>query len=402
MNNLLDALQPYPFQRLNGLLENVQPQSGKSPISWAMGEPKHPAPDFLVAMLNDESLIREGFGTYPPTKGRPELRNAISSFLAHRFRLNEKPDPELQVLPVSGTREALFSFAQAVVEPTDDSVTMMPNPFYQIYEGAAILAGSKPYFLNCTAENGFIPDFSGVSNDLWQACQLIYICTPGNPTGAVQNLQSLEQLISLSLEHDFVIASDECYSELYADEANPPPGILQAAQAVGNPEYRNCIAFNSLSKRSNLPGLRSGYVAGDAALIEKFLLYRTYHGAAMPVHHQVISTLAWSDEQHVIDNRATYRLKFARVTEILSTCWTTAIPAAGFYLWPETPIPDQDFAVRLIQETNVKVLPGSLLSRDTNQGNPGANRVRIALVATETECIEAAERIVNQWQRLIR
>ena len=400
MNNNLEKLHPYPFQRFNQLLDGVTSETNLPQIAWSMGEPKHPAPDFLVNALTDTALIREGFGTYPPTKGTPALRIAIADFVNRRYRLEPALDPELNVLPVTGTREALFSFAQAIIEPQPDCVTVMPNPFYQIYEGAALLAGSKPYYINCEPGNGYQPDFDAVSEEVWQRCQLLYLCSPGNPTGAVMGIPQLQALIALSDEYNFIIASDECYSEIYMDEQNPPAGLLEAASLLGRNDYKNCIAFNSLSKRSNLPGLRSGYVAGDAEILQKFLLYRTYHGSAMATHHQVLSTLAWGDESHVIQNRQVYRDKFTLVSDILKPVWPMEVPDAGFYFWPETPIPDPDFAVRLIQLANVKVLPGSYLSRATDSGNPGTNRVRIALVATQSECIEAAERIVDCWHKL--
>lgn len=400
MNRRLDALHPYPFERLTALLEDVQVEMNAPPIAWSVGEPKHDTAQFLVDALRDENNIRQGLGTYPPTRGLPELRGAIADFLVRRFALTDRPDPESQVLPVNGTREALFAFAQAVIDSDDHSKTLMPNPFYQIYEGAALLAGSEPVYLNCLAENGFLPDLDQVSESTWQACDLIYLCTPGNPTGAVMNSNAMQRLIQMSDEYDFIIASDECYSEIYRDETQPPTGLLQAADEMGRHDFKNCIAFNSLSKRSNLPGLRSGYVAGDAGIIKKFLLYRTYHGSAMPVHHQMVSTLAWQDEQHVMDNRDLYRRKFDAVTDILRSVWPMETPEAGFYLWPETPVTDPEFAVRLQRHTGVKVLPGSFLSRDTAAGNPGANRVRMALVATEDECVAAAERIKTAWDKL--
>ena len=400
MNNNLEKLYPYPFQRFNQLLDGVTSETNLSQIAWSMGEPKHAAPDFLVNALTDTALIREGFGTYPPTKGTPALRTAIANFINRRFGLEPALDPDLNVLPVTGTREALFAFAQAVIEPQSDSVTVMPNPFYQIYEGAALLAGSKPYYVNCEPGNGYLPDFDGVPEEVWQRCQLLYLCSPGNPTGAVMGIAQIQTLIALSDKYNFIIASDECYSEIYMDEENPPAGLLEAASLLGRDDYKNCVAFNSLSKRSNLPGLRSGYVAGDAEIMQKFLLYRTYHGSAMSMHHQVLSTLAWNDEQHVIENRQVYRDKFALVADILNPVWPMAIPEAGFYFWPETPISDPDFAIRLVQLANVKVLPGSYLSRATDSGNPGTNRVRIALVATQSECIKAAERIVDCWHKI--
>ena len=400
MNRTLDRLHPYPFERLNTLLEGMDTESNLPLIAWSVGEPNHPSPDFLVELMNDESFIRLGFGAYPPTKGLPELRQAITGYLKRRYQLTEEPDADHQVLPVSGTREALFSFAHAVLTPTDDSVTVMPNPFYQIYEGAALLAGSRPYYLNSEGDTG-LPDFDSIPESIWQECQLLYLCTPGNPSGAVIGAEVLQGLIERSEEFDFVIASDECYSEIYADESAPPPGLLEIAARMGRNDYKNCVAFNSLSKRSNIPGVRSGYIAGDAKLLDRFLLYRTYHGAAMPVHHQLISAAAWQDEAHVVTNRKVYRQKFSAVIRVLESVWPAAAPEATFYLWPETPIDDQLFARRLMQHTNIKVLPGSFLSRETDEGNPGKNRVRMALVATETECVDAAHRIVEAWPKLI-
>ena len=400
MNPDLSNLHPYPFERMTELLGKVTPATGLEEIAWSLGEPKHEAPDFLVETLQDEAIIRKGFGTYPPTRGLPELRVAIADFITRRFKLGTALDPDRQVLPVGGTREALFAFAQTVNAADTASLTLMPNPFYQIYEGAALLSGSQPYYLNCDAASGFVPDFSRVPADVWSRCSLIYICSPGNPTGAVMPRSQLRELIQLSDEFNFVIASDECYSEIYADESAPPPGLLEVASEMGRHGFANCVAFNSLSKRSNLPGLRSGYVAGDADILEKFLLYRTYHGSAMPVHHQLISTAAWRDEEHVRLNRTVYREKFAGVTDVLTRFWPMETPAAAFYLWPETPMDDPTFTVRLIETANVKVLPGSFLSRRTPAGNPGRNRVRMALVADRQQCIEAAERIAAAWDRL--
>lgn len=399
MNPLLESLNPYPFERLNTLLEGITPNADYDLIPLSLGEPKHDAPGFLVDMYRQPEIVKRGFGTYPPTKGLPELRSAIAAFANRRFGLEAAPiDPETQVLPVTGTREALFAIAQAVINPRDGGTTLMPNPFYQIYEGAAILAGSKPVFVPCDADNDFIPDFDAITEQEWRDCQLVYTCSPGNPTGAVMSIESLQQLIRLSDEHQFVIAADECYSEIYDDESMPPAGLLQAAAMMGRTDYRNCIAFNSLSKRSNLPGLRSGYVCGDASVIEKFLLYRTYHGSAMPVHNQLISAAAWSDEAHVVSNRALYRAKFDAVLDLLENVWPMQRPPAGFYLWPETPIDDQRFTQKLIESINVKVVPGSYLSRGDAATNPGTNRVRMALVATLDECVEAAERIKQFMQ----
>lgn len=402
MNPRLDLLQPYPFERFNELLAGVESESNLPLIAWSLGEPKHEAPDFIRRAMQESATIERGLGSYPPTIGLPELRAAIAAFIQRRYGLPNMPDPETQVLPVNGTREALFAFAQAMLDPTEDSITMMPNPFYQIYEGAALLAGSRPWFLNCVAANGYLPDFSEVPESVWNQCALLYICSPGNPTGAVMDMAMLKQTIELSQRYNFIIASDECYSEIYLDEDDQPPGLLQAAQALGLEDFDRCIAFNSLSKRSNLPGMRSGFVAGDARILAQFLRYRTYHGSAMPVHHQLLSTLAWQDDGHVRDNRLVYRAKFQAVKDLLDPVWPMTLPDAGFYLWPETPLPDTEMAVRLIRSTNVKVLPGSFLSRDTAAGNPGNNHVRIALVATESECRAAAQRIVEAWPTLVR
>ncbi|HNE26415.1 MAG TPA: succinyldiaminopimelate transaminase, partial [Pseudomonadales bacterium] len=307
-------------------------------------------------------------------------------------------DAETQVLPVNGTREALFSFAQAVIDNQNKPLVISPNPFYQIYEGAALLAGAEPYFLPCTAENHFIPDFSSVSDSVWQRCQLLFVCSPGNPTGSVMSIAQLQKLIQLANAHNFIIASDECYSELYFDEQAPPSGLLQAASAMGLHDYNRCVVFHSLSKRSNLPGLRSGFVAGDANILEKFLLYRTYHGCAMPLQHQHASIAAWQDEAHVIENRRIYAEKFSAVLDILTPAITAkkiAVekPDAGFYLWADVKGSDTQFAQQLFAEKNITVLPGSYLSREINGHNPGAGFVRMALVATLAECVEAAQRI---------
>jgi len=394
MNPYLKLLKPYPFEQLNALLADVKPAVGHDFITLALGEPKHPAPDFIIEQYLQRSSVIAGFGTYPPTRGIVELRTAIADFVNRRFKLAASPiDPASQVLPVTGSREALFAFAQTVIDSTQDSYTLMPNPFYQIYEGAALLAGSRPVYIPCTAATDYLPDFDQVTTEQWEKCALLYLCTPGNPTGAVASIEQMQDLIRLSDKFNFVIASDECYSEIYADEQTPPPGLLEAACAMGRHDYKNCVAFNSLSKRSNLPGLRSGYVCGDAAIIEAFLLYRTYHGSAMAVHNQWASVAAWSDEQHVIANREIYRQKYIAVSDILGAVWPMNQPTASFYLWPETPVGDEQFTRRLIEKANIKVLPGSYLSRVANGSNPGENRVRLALVATIDECVIAAERL---------
>lgn len=391
MNRHLDKLHPYPFEKLNQLKSGITPPEDLAHIALSIGEPKHESPEFV----RDELVSRlTTLSNYPLTKGLPELRQTICQWLTRRFSLTENTlDPEQHVLPVNGTREALFAFAQAVIDETSNPLVVMPNPFYQIYEGAAYLAGAQPHYLNTTAENGFIPDFAAVADETWQRCQLLYICSPGNPTGAVINKDTLKQLIELAEKHDFIIASDECYSEIYQEETNPPVGLLQAASEMGNHNYKRCVVFHSLSKRSNLPGLRSGFVAGDAEVLARFLKYRTYHGCAMPVHHQYASIKAWSDEQHVKANRDLYQQKFNAVLDILSPVLDVQMPEASFYLWPQTPVDDETFARELFAQQNVTVLPGRYLSRDTDHINPGENRVRMALVAPLDECIEAARRI---------
>jgi N-succinyldiaminopimelate aminotransferase len=393
MNPDLNRLQPYPFEKLNRLKSGVTPTE-KPHIALSIGEPKHQPPGFVV-----EELITHlhGLASYPLTRGSDALRQAIANWLSRRFSLPEGSiDAERHVLPVAGTREALFAFAQAVVDRaangTGDALVLSPNPFYQIYEGAALLAGAEPWFMNTSASNGFLPDLDAVPAEVWARCQLIYLCTPGNPTGAVADIDYLQQLIRLADEHDFIIASDECYSELYFDA--PPPGLLQAAALMGRNDYQRCVVFHSLSKRSNLPGLRSGFVAGDAEVLAGFLKYRTYHGCALPAHTQAASTAAWCDEAHVAANRELYRQKFEAVLSILQPVMPVERPDAGFYLWAESaPLSDTEFAQRLFAQQNVTVLPGSYLSREAHGVNPGAGRVRMALVAELDECVEAAQRI---------
>jgi N-succinyldiaminopimelate aminotransferase len=390
MNPHLELLQPYPFERLRGLFADLRP-ADKPPIALSIGEPRHPSPEFVLQVLQD-NLAR--VASYPATAGMAALRESIAAWVKHRFAPVEL-DPERQVLPVNGTREALFAFAQAVVTGGEDALVITPNPFYQIYEGAALLAGARPLFVNCTGDNGFLPDFSSVTEAQWRRCQLLYLCNPGNPTGAVMDLAGLTELVKLAREYDFVIAGDECYSEIYFDEGAQPAGLLQACLEAGNPDFLNCVVFHSLSKRSNLPGLRSGFVAGDADILADFLLYRTYHGSAMPPHHQLASAAAWQDEQHVRDNRAMYREKFAAVMPLLEGHIDVAMPGAGFYLWPSTPISDTGFARELYARENVSVLPGRYLARPAGGVNPGADRVRMALVAELDDCVEAARRIVD-------
>ena len=395
MNPYLQHLQPYPFAKLDQLFSDLTPAAEKTRIALSIGEPQHESPAFVLKAVSD-NLHR--LANYPSSAGLPELRSTIALWLKRRYGLTDV-DPDTQVLPVSGTREALFSFAQAVVTASPTTLVMSPNPFYQIYEGAALLAGATPHFINCTEEFGLLPDFSSVTEQQWRRCQLLYLCNPGNPTGALMSLEQLQHVIRLAQEHDFVIASDECYSEIYFDEESPPPGLLQACAAMGNSDYRNCVVFHSLSKRSNLPGLRSGFVAGDARILRGFLQYRTYHGCAMPIHHQLGSIAAWSDEQHVKANRQQYRDKFAAVLAELKGHLPVALPEAGFYLWPKTPVSDTEFARQLYAGENVIVLPGRFLARDSGGINPGENRVRMALVASIEDCIEAAQRIVQRLEK---
>jgi N-succinyldiaminopimelate aminotransferase len=398
MNPDLDRLLPYPFERLAALWQGLTPRSDLPHISLAIGEPRHPTPHFITEALLSHA---HGLSNYPTTKGGVELREAICDWLAQRFAVPRAwLSAERHVLPVNGTREALFAFAQAMVARTPEALVVSPNPFYQIYEGATLLAGAQPYFVDLRRENGYLPDFTEVPADIWQRCQLIYICSPGNPSGAVMPQAQLIELIELADRYDFVIASDECYSELYQDEDTPPVGLLRACAAAGRDDLRRCVVFHSLSKRSNVPGLRSGFVAGDAAILERFLLYRTYHGCAMPLQNQAASIAAWRDEQHVRDNRALYRQKFREVAEILAPVLDFQVPAAGFYLWPRTPLPDTEFTRRLFAEENVAVLPGSFLSREHAGSNPGQDHVRIALVATPEECRDAAGRIRRFIERL--
>ena len=391
MNRDLALLQPYPFEKLAELKAGVTPPAHLSHISLSIGEPKHAPPPFVLDVLVKQL---HGLAQYPQTKGLPELRAAIADWATQRFHLPPGSlTAEHHVLPVAGTREALFSFAQACITPAADATVVMPNPFYQIYEGAALLAGARPYFLNCTEETGFMPDFEAVPESVWRDCQLLFLCSPGNPTGRVLGRATLEYLIELADRYDFILASDECYSELYFDEQQPPLGLLEVCAQIGRHDFRRCVVFHSLSKRSNLPGLRSGFVAGDAAILQQYLLYRTYHGCALPVPTQLASLAAWRDENHVRENRALYRQKFTAVLEILRGHLDIEQPDGAFYLWAKTPIDDTRFARELFAQQNLTVLPGQFLARPTPSGNPGANRVRLALVATLEECCAAAERI---------
>lgn len=398
MNSGLAFCHPYPFEKLAELKRGITAPINKPHIALSIGEPAHPTPAFIQEALFERI---NGLGTYPTTKGILGLRQAIANWLSTRFGIPQLVvDPERHILPVSGTREALFSIAQCVIggeqnRQSQKPVVIMPNPFYQIYEGAALLAGAEPYFLNTTAVSGYLPDFDAVPETIWQRCQLIYICSPGNPSGAVMPQAEQEKLIKLAEKYNFIIASDECYSELYDDEANPPVGLLQTAYAMGNSAFKRCLVFHSLSKRSNAPGLRSGFVAGDADILKAYFQYRTYQGCAMPVPTQQASICAWQDEAHVIENRQLYRAKFAAFIDILTDVCELQKPAASFYVWLKTTIPDTEFAQRLFATENVTVLPGSYLSRESAGINPGQNHVRIALVAPLAECIDAAQRIKN-------
>jgi len=390
MNPDLSKLQPYPFEKLAKLKGAVTPPAELEHIALSIGEPKHPAPEFVLDVLRTELQRVEN---YPTTKGLPELNSTIASWLERRFSLSSV-DPASQVIPVNGTREAIFAFTQAAVNRCQyRPLVVSPNPFYQIYEGAAYLSGAEPHFLPCLEENGFNPDYDAVPEEIWHRCQLLFVCTPGNPTGSTLKLDDFKKLIDLADQYDFVLASDECYSEIYVDGADAPMGLLEACEQLGRKDFKRCVVFHSLSKRSNLPGLRSGFIAGDADLLKPFLLYRTYHGCAMPVHTQLASIAAWNDEQHVIENRAQYTQKFRSVLDILSPVLDVKQTEASFYLWPKTPIDEETFAQQLFAQQNVTVLPGSYLSRTVDDINPGAGRIRMALVAGTEECIEAAQRI---------
>ncbi|MDU9393163.1 succinyldiaminopimelate transaminase [Pseudomonas sp. zfem002] len=392
MNNALNQLQPYPFEKLRALLGGVTPAADKRAIALSIGEPKHTSPAFVAKALADNL---DQMAVYPTTLGLPALRQSIAHWCERRFGVPAGwLDAARHVLPVNGTREALFSFTQAVVTRSDEGLIVSPNPFYQIYEGAALLAGAKPHYLACLDSNGFNPDFDAVPADVWQRCQILFLCSPGNPTGALVPLETLKKLIALADQYDFVIAADECYSELYFDEQSPPPGLLSACAELGRSDFKRCVVFHSLSKRSNLPGLRSGFVAGDAEILKGFLLYRTYHGCAMPVQTQLASIAAWNDEAHVRDNRDLYREKFDAVLEILAPVLDVRKPDGGFYLWAKVPgNDDAAFCRDLFEQQHVTVVPGSYLSREVDGINPGAGRVRMALVAPLAECVEAAKRI---------
>lgn len=400
MNPRLDRLQSYPFQKLTDLLKGAQPEAGLTPIPLYIGEPKHATPEFIKRALA-ENLA--GLASYPLTIGSEALRVAIAGWLQRRYGLT-RIDPATQVLPVNGSREALYAIAQAVVDTTRNihPIVVCPNPFYQIYEGAAILAHAAPAYLNNVPQRNYAFDWDSLPRMLWERVQLVYVCSPANPTGHVMPLEEWKRLFELADEYDFVIASDECYSEIYFNEEDPPLGSLQAAQLLGRDGYPRLIAFSSLSKRSNVPGMRSGFVAGDAEILRKFLLYRTYQGCAMSPPVQVASIAAWEDEAHVIENRRLYREKFDTALEILKPALDVSKPDAAFYLWARTPMPDPEFTRRLYESQAVTVLPGSFLAREAHGVNPGTNRIRIALVSSTEECAESARRIRSFMETLKR
>ena len=396
MNPGFASLAAYPFERLAALKQALTPPAQLPHIPLSIGEPRHAPPAFVI----DE--LRRHLGeldSYPATRGLPELRSAAANWAGRRFALGaDAVNPETQVLPVNGTREALFAFVQAVVDsrrPGPPPLVLMPNPGYQIYEGAALLAGAEPHFLNTTAAGGFLPDLDAVPEEVWRRCQLLFLCSPANPVGAIMDSGYLQHALHLAERHDFVIASDECYADIYDDEASPPPSLLSAAAACGAADFARCMTFHSLSKRSSLPGLRSGFVAGDARLIKPFLLYRTYHGCAMSVPAQRASAVAWDNDLHVVANRELYRRKFDQVVPILERCIRVQRPAGGFYLWLDTGGDDEAFTAGLFSRQNVTVVPGSYLARDTATGNPGRGFVRISLVASEADCVQAARRICD-------
>ncbi|MFY8104427.1 MAG: succinyldiaminopimelate transaminase [Ramlibacter sp.] len=391
MNPLLARLQPYPFERLRALFAGVTPSTAHRPISLGIGEPRHPTPAFIETAIQ-QSL--SGLSVYPATGGEPRMREACAGWLQRRYGLDL--DPATQVLPVNGSREALFAFAQVVIDPTakGGAVVVCPNPFYQIYEGAALLSGATPWYVPSDPARNFAVDWDSVPQEVWARTQLVFVCSPGNPTGAVMPLDEWKKIFALSDRHGFTIASDECYSEIYFRD-EPPLGGLEAAARLGRTGFERLVAFTSLSKRSNVPGLRSGFVAGDASILKQFLLYRTYHGSAMSPVVQAASVAAWNDEAHVVDNRTLYRQKFAQVTPLLSQVLDVRLPDAGFYLWAGVVGSDESFARDLLAQYNVTVLPGSYLARESQGANPGAGRIRMALVADTAECLEAAQRIVQ-------
>ena len=398
-NPKLELLQSYPFEKLRAALAASEYRGDLAHIALSIGEPKHPPPQFVIDALCDSDATAQHLATYPATRGSDHLRQAVADWLRSRFGI--AASTEQHILPVNGTREALFAFAQAVLSGRTQSLVGMPNPFYQIYEGAALLAGAQPHYMANTAHSDYAADYDAVSDETWDAMELLYICSPGNPTGHLISDVQMQRLIERAHRHDFIIAADECYSEIYFSEQTRPSSLLAASEAMGNKEFARCVVFHSLSKRSNLPGLRSGFVAGDAGIIEKFLLYRTYHGCAMGTHQQYASTLAWQDEAHVRENRTLYQEKFKAVTDILQAHYDLRQPDGGFYHWLPTPINDLSFCQSLYAQQHITVMPGSFLGRDQAiLGNPGANHVRVAWVAPMAACVDAAHRLAEFADRV--
>lgn len=395
MNPNLESLHAYPFERLDALKSPLSPNAEHPHISLALGEPKHEPPDWIVDELTNRERITSGLGAYPATRGMPELREAISAWLQNRFGVTV--DASTQILPVNGTREGLFSFGQAVLSGSSTGLTLIPNPFYQIYEGSCLLRGSNPYYVPGTVK----PNIDSIPVSVLERAELLYLCTPNNPSGSVFDLAELMQVVELAQQYDFVVASDECYSEIYMDEGQPPPGLLQAAFELGLTDFHNCIAFNSLSKRSNCPGLRSGFAVGDAKIMSAYYHYRTYHGCAMPVHVQEVSTKLWRDEAHVVSNREIYRKKFHAIQPMMKRQFDCELPSGAFYYWPDVQMNDERFAKELFVRENITVLPGQYLSRTVNESNPGKNRIRIALVAPYEACIDAVRRLCNAHAELV-
>lgn len=387
-------LHAYPFERLRTLLDGITPPAGKSVIALSIGEPKHRPPDFIVDYLREHAA---DITSYPSAKGEPSLREAAAAWLCRRYHLRRnRLSPDHHVLPLSGSREGLFAFVQAMVDRNRNPLVMFPNPFYQIYEGATFLAGATPCYINTTSEQGFIPHLEQIPERLWQRCQLLILCSPGNPTGAALQLEHYRQAFELADRYGFIVASDECYAEIYRDETHPPLGLLEACEILGRPHFERAVAIHSLSKRSSVPGLRSGFIAGDAQLIKPLLAYRTYHGCALPRLAQMASALAWQDDEHARDNRRRYQRKFEQARQHLEPVAPLELPDGGFYLW--LPVPrgdDEDFARRLYADEGLVVLPGRYLSRATDLGDPGEGFVRVSLVPEESECEVALKRLAG-------
>jgi N-succinyldiaminopimelate aminotransferase len=391
MNPRLGLLQPYPFERLRELLHGANPPANLRPISLGLGEPQHPTPQLLKDALTANLA---GLSRYPLTLGLAELRTAVAQWLARRHGL-KRMDPATEVLPVGGSREALFSIAQAVLDPDEhEALVVSPNPFYQIYEGAALLGGARPYYVNSLPQESLKPDWQSIPDSVWQRVRLVFTCSPSNPHGRVMPLDEWKLLFDLSERHGFVLVSDECYSEIYFDDSKPPLGALAAAQSLGRDDYARLVVMGSLSKRSSAPGLRSGFAAGDKAVLAKYALYRTYHGTALSNSVQLASVAAWNDEAHVLENRRMYREKFAAFYERVNPVLPLTRPEAAFYYWVAVPGGDDlAFTRELFAATHVTVLPGSYIGREAHGVNPGRGMVRMALVSTVEDAVEAANRI---------